>query len=234
MEVSLRQKELLQELIEEYILSARPVSSGVLEEKCEFGISPATIRSEMQKLTNAGYLFQPHTSAGRVPTDKGYRFFVELLKQENGWSADLSEIEEIMARVDNDFLSLFSGLSRFLASTSSAFCLSGFLDPPLFFKEGWSEVTKKPEFEDYSYVVNFAQFIKDFENELGRFETDADPQIYIGKESSLKGASEFSIIIARCDIGKRKGVVAILGPKRMEYRKNTYLISAIQQLLEGF
>jgi len=234
MKVSLRQKELLQCLVGEYILSARPVSSGLLEEKFELDVSPATIRAEMKQLTDAGYLFQPHTSAGRVPTDKGYRFFVELLREDNGWSADLSEIEEIIAKMDSDFSCLFSGLSRFLASSLSAFCLSGFLEPPLFFKEGWSEVTKKPEFQEYNYVVNFAQFIKDFENELERFDANANPQIYIGKESSLRGASEFSIIIARCDIGKRKGVVAILGPKRMEYRKNTYLISAIQQLLEGF
>lgn len=234
MEVTSRQKEVLQSVVKEYILSARPVSSGFLEEKCKFGVSPATIRSEMKKLTDSGYLFQPHTSAGRVPTDKGYRFFVELLKEENEWSADLSEIEELINEAKGDFWHTFSVLSRFLASSSSSFCLSGLLEPHLLFKEGWSEVAKKPEFENHSYAVSFGQFIKEFENELERFETDTGPRTYIGKESSLKSAGEFSIILARCDLGERKGIVSILGPKRMEYKKNTGLISAVQELLKSF
>ena len=83
MSITLRQGQILEKITREYIRLARPVSSQLLEEKYKLGICPATIRIEMQRLTDEGYLYQPHTSAGRVPTDKGYRFFVDnLLKKE--------------------------------------------------------------------------------------------------------------------------------------------------------
>ncbi len=78
-----RQGEILNRIVKEYITLAEPVSSQLLEKKHKFGLSPATIRNEMQKLTDDGYLLQPHTSAGRVPTDKGYRFFVDKLLENN-------------------------------------------------------------------------------------------------------------------------------------------------------
>ena len=71
-------------IIREYIQSARPVSSQYLGEKYDFGICPASIRIEMQKLTDDGFLTQPHTSAGRIPTDKGYRLFVDQLAEGDG------------------------------------------------------------------------------------------------------------------------------------------------------
>ncbi len=79
MTITERQEKILNKVLQEYIKSAQPVSSQLLEKKYDFGISPATIRIEMQKLTDKGFLYQPHTSAGRVPTDKGYRLFVDKL-----------------------------------------------------------------------------------------------------------------------------------------------------------
>ena len=74
-----RQKNILEIVIREYIENALPVSSKYIEEEYELGVSPATIRAELFDLIEEGYLYQPHTSAGRIPTDKGYRFFVDLL-----------------------------------------------------------------------------------------------------------------------------------------------------------
>ena len=79
MTMTKRQGKLLDKIVREYINSALPVSSQLLDERYNFGISPATLRIEMQKLTDRGFLYQPHTSAGRVPTDKGFRFFVDEL-----------------------------------------------------------------------------------------------------------------------------------------------------------
>ena len=79
MKITDRQKGILNTLVEEYISSAEPVSSKELQKKHDFGVSPATIRNEMQRLMDAGFISQPHTSAGRVPTDKGYRFYVDNL-----------------------------------------------------------------------------------------------------------------------------------------------------------
>ncbi len=81
--LSLREKKVLQNLINHYIQTADPVGSRVIANKYKMGLSPATIRNTMQDLEEMGLIRQPHTSAGRVPTDQGYRIFVDmLLKQE--------------------------------------------------------------------------------------------------------------------------------------------------------
>jgi heat-inducible transcriptional repressor len=79
MSITSRQEKILHSLVKEYIDAAEPVSSNLLQKKCNLDISPATIRNELQELTELGYITQPHTSAGRVPTEKGYKFFVEIL-----------------------------------------------------------------------------------------------------------------------------------------------------------
>jgi len=72
-----RQEKILSAVIEEYTQTAIPVGSSILAQKYKFKVSPATIRNDMTALEEDGYLYQPHISAGRIPTDKGYRYFVE-------------------------------------------------------------------------------------------------------------------------------------------------------------
>jgi len=72
-----RREKILRFIVKEYIKTAKPVSSKVLFERYQFHLSSASLRNEMVKLTQDGYLFQPHTSAGRVPTEKAYRFSVD-------------------------------------------------------------------------------------------------------------------------------------------------------------
>src|SRR5690606_28245725 len=74
-----RRLEVLRAIVEDYVLTREPVGSRVLTERHGLGVSPATIRNDMAALEDAGYIAQPHTSAGRVPTDKGYRLFVDRL-----------------------------------------------------------------------------------------------------------------------------------------------------------
>ncbi|MBI4321395.1 MAG: heat-inducible transcription repressor HrcA [Chloroflexi bacterium] len=81
LELSPRQRTILNLVIQEYIVTASPVGSEAIVRRRALGISPATVRNEMVELERGGYLYQPHTSAGRVPSNKGYRFFVEILLQ---------------------------------------------------------------------------------------------------------------------------------------------------------
>ena len=83
MQLKDRQKDLLGQIIKEHIRTAKPVSSKELVEELGFKASSATIRHEMSELDKFGYLEQPHTSSGRVPTDRGYRFFVDNLVEED-------------------------------------------------------------------------------------------------------------------------------------------------------
>ena len=88
-----RQKKILKSIIDIYIRTAEPVGSKMLAESCDFGLSPATLRYEMAGLISQGYLEQPHTSAGRVPTHKGYRLYVNELM--NGYALTRDETAEL-------------------------------------------------------------------------------------------------------------------------------------------
>ena len=89
-----RQTQILKALIDEYIETAEPVGSGPLEKKYNLGVSPATIRNEMANLTRLGFLKQPHTSAGRIPTSGAMKFYVDQLMEEK----QMSLAEEVKAK----------------------------------------------------------------------------------------------------------------------------------------
>ncbi|NLJ40728.1 MAG: heat-inducible transcription repressor HrcA [Clostridiales bacterium] len=86
MDLGERKLHILQAIIDNYIISAEPVGSRTVAKKFDIGISSATIRNEMADLEEMGYLEQPHTSAGRVPSDKGYRLYVDRLMKSKGLS----------------------------------------------------------------------------------------------------------------------------------------------------
>ena len=93
-----RKKRILQAIIDEYISTAEPVSSGALVQKYELDCSSATIRNEMAELEKSGYLDKPHTSSGRVPSAQGYRLYVdELLKEDD---ISLEEIKYIQSKLE--------------------------------------------------------------------------------------------------------------------------------------
>ena len=95
MELTPRKKKILAAVIEEYIRTAEPVGSKAIAAKGSLGCSPATIRNELAELVSRGYLEQPHTSAGRVPTPLGYRMYVnELMETQDLTDEEIAEIAE--------------------------------------------------------------------------------------------------------------------------------------------
>src|SRR3989338_5589028 len=125
--LSPRQELILNSLIKEYIDSAEPISSDLLKRKANLGVSPATIRNDLQELTELGYVAQPHTSAGRVPTNKGYKYFIEITFTQNPSTSSgqvkpphfLSrEIEAAREKIEQE-LKLAQELTKSLAEISS-------------------------------------------------------------------------------------------------------------------
>jgi heat-inducible transcriptional repressor len=123
-----RSKKILQAVIQCYINTPGPVGSRVVSKKFHFGFSPATIRNIMSDLEEMGYLSQPHTSAGRVPTDSGYRFYVDSLSAEkqqinNVLTAELNKKFELLKKDINSFLDdaskMLSELSHYIGITMS-------------------------------------------------------------------------------------------------------------------
>ena len=110
MELSDRKKAILQAIIEDYILTAEPVGSRNIAKNHELGLSAATIRNEMADLEEMGYLDKPHTSAGRIPSEMGYRFYVDSLMQR--YSFTIEEIASLQSRMDRKFSQLENVISE--------------------------------------------------------------------------------------------------------------------------
>ena len=125
--ISERQSKILNYLIKEYLDSAEPVSSSLLKKKTGLDISPATIRNDLQELMEQGYIAQPHTSAGRVPTDKGYKYFVEIsFSQAPRMTHFISrEMEQAKKKIDQE-LELARALMNSLSHRSSTLSYTRF------------------------------------------------------------------------------------------------------------
>ena len=236
MTITERQGEILNRIVEDYIGLAQPISSEFLEKKHKFSVSPATIRIEMQRLTDGGFIFQPHTSAGRVPTDKGYRFFVDnLLKSEISEFEDVFEIEDIFQKAGKDIFKLASRLTKFLAEESSSLTILNLLERDFFWKEGWEEILREPEFEEKDLISHFTKLLESFEENIENLKINSGIKIYIGKENPFSKTKDFSIISSRCHLpDEEEGIISLLGPKRMAYDRNISLINSFKKILEKF
>jgi len=230
MGISARQGEILNRIVEEYIELAQPVSSQLLEKKYDFGICPATIRIEMQKLTDKGLLSQPHTSAGRIPTDKAYRFFVDELLEKELSSFEIEIGNWFRDEIAED-IKFIQSLTKNLAHFSGAFALSYFEREKIFWKEGWEEILKEPEFREKERIINFTKFLGNLEENIENLDLNSEIKIYIGKENPFKKTKDFSIIISKCHLPQEKeAIISLLGPKRMAYDRNINLMNSLIKL----
>ncbi|MBI2642629.1 MAG: hypothetical protein HYW97_02205 [Candidatus Wildermuthbacteria bacterium] len=223
MEFTQRQKDILETVVEEYIRLAQPISSQLLEERYDFGVSPATIRSEMLALSEQGFLMQPHTASGRVPTDKGYRFFVDEILR----GPKQKEQENIFEDI-GDVFEEAGMMAKYLAGVASVLSAVYLKEKSMLFKEGWEELLEEPEFENRATLKNFAKLVEEFEEKAGELPQGKGIQIFIGREAPFSKCEEFSIMIADFSFPEgEKGKVALLGPKRMAYHKNIRLLESL-------
>ena len=237
MELSQRQRNILDMVIRDYIESARPVSSQYLEKRYDFGFCPATIRNEMQKLTDLGYLSQPHTSSGRVPTDKGYRLFVDsLIKNQNRPTVSL-DLEGAQT-IDQEFEDLFrlaNSLTRSLAQASSSLVLGYLRREDVLLKEGWEDLLLNPEFAESQIIGDFIDYLSYLEDNVKHYKGESGLDIFIGLESNFPKAQEFAAITFVCQPSEDEQVIlSIVGPKRMAYERNIALTDQVLKLFETF
>ncbi|MCL1911404.1 MAG: heat-inducible transcriptional repressor HrcA [Leptospirales bacterium] len=113
-----RESAILRALVYDYIMTGKPVGSRSFVQKYQFSISPATMRNIMADLEQIGYLQQPHSSSGRIPTDKGYRYYVDsLLEKYRSFNEDVSIKEDILSR-EMQFEKLFDSITKMLSNES--------------------------------------------------------------------------------------------------------------------
>ena len=226
MKTTERQKKILEYVVSEYVESARPISSQTLEKKYDLGVSPATLRAEMLALSEQGFLEKPHASSGRVPTDKGYRFFVdEILENPKEYSDKAINADDTISPWR---------FAKNLASLTSSLVAVYLQEQEMIFKEGWEDLLAEPEFEDHNSMKSFARLIEDFEWNIGDLSFGRGIEVFIGKEVLFSRVKDFSIIVAECEFEEnKKGIVAFLGPKRMEYPKNINILHSWTKRLKS-
>lgn len=233
-----RQEIILNKVVREYIRTAKPVGSDFLEKKHNLKVCPATIRNEMKDLAEMGYLFQPHTSAGRVPTTKAYRFFVDnILKEFETEPENLEKRkkkQELKQEKDLEFESIKVFVKR-LAQQSSGLAFIYYSKNNIFFVEGWSSVLKNPEFEEKEFLEDFLEQYEVLEQRIKKafqYLEEQDLNICIGRERSILDSENLSLIVSKKPPGN--GLLGLLGPSRMPYKENINLIKALIKEYENF
>lgn len=224
-----RQKSILNAVIREYIKTARPVASRELTREFSFGVSPATIRSEMLVLDESGYLEQPHTSAGRIPTDQGYRFFVDHLTP----GVDLAEDEETALEkifsfdAEDEFV---KEMSKRTARLSGVFVATGLWDEDAFYESGFSEVLDEPEFREPTYLLDFGRMVDLFDEKVRQIckRKRSQEQFFIGSENPLREGQGYSMSVTSWEHPSGfSGFLAMVGPKRTNYEKHKAIMRYI-------
>ncbi|MDQ1283964.1 MAG: Heat-inducible transcription repressor HrcA [Patescibacteria group bacterium] len=231
-----RHKKILSAVIEEYTNTAVPVGSKVLAEKYGLKISPATVRNDMNELEKAGYLHQPHTSAGRIPTDKGYRFFVEKIMPDQKLSlSDQKKLQTELLKLKAQNTKLSRTTAKLLSSISGGLAISGANKD--YYDFGISELLENPEFREIDEFCKVAEILdyidENVETILGKVR-DGETKIFIGKENPIKEIPNCSMVVSpyRTKEGER-GLLAIIGPKRMKYARNKSLLDYVKTLIAG-
>ena len=235
-EITPRQAKILAAIVKENCETGQPVASGDLVEKYNFNISSPTIRNEMQALEKMGYISQPHTSSGRVPTDKGFRYFVNQLmdrvklsvKEQDYLKRELVKLQMAhieMSRRLAKLLSEYSNQASFaiFPEEVSTVGLSNILDNPALPAEDAKEIA-----EFFDNIDEHAQQI------MSDYGGKGKPQTFIGKEIQLSKKSDYSMIVSGLQLPSgKKGVIGLVGPKSMKYEKNLTLMEYIAKLLGG-
>lgn len=239
MPITDRQKDILFAIVRAYIKSGEPVGSKSMALAHNFGIGPAMIRQEMGYLEKEGYIEQPHVSAGRVPTDKAYKMYISELDLKNS-DKDLShrdqrDIKESIKKYEHDTRKLLEELSRVVSHLSGDLSVSGIPETHVHYAYGFSHLAREPEFNEKGDIQQLFQFIDDMDryfDEIWRRSHRATFGIMVGEETPMKELRNLSVVTGtyRLPEGTR-GFVSIIGPRRMNYSKNSAVIKYIQNAL---
>lgn len=234
-----RTLQILQVLVQDFIDTANPIASKRLLESHDLNISSATVRNEFAILEEVGLVKSPHVSAGKIPTEKGYRFFVDQFL-ETQKSTEEKLVASIFKKHIKDYkfqkskenvmdaLRIISQLSGNVAFAS--------LDKDRTFYIGLSNVLRSPDFLDQPEKA--AQIVEILEGR-SRFQTllqnldlpENKAKIFIGEENLLEEISSCAMVVLRFSYENISGKLGILGPMRMQYGFNKALLENAVELI---
>lgn len=231
-----RESELLKAMIDEYILTAEAVGSETIERKYpKLGVSPATIRNEMAKLTKLGYLRQPHTSAGRVPTPQAMKFYIDQLMKEK----QLSTAEEVAVKDQiwdyrNEMDKLLREATHTLADKTKTMAVATTDEGDVYFS-GVANILDMPEFYDIEAtraVLSLVDEVARLQDIFLRHEVEDDVHVIFGEDLGIDPLRSCGFVAARFQTGtQRKGALGIVGPTRLNYPYVIPVVRYVNDLL---
>lgn len=220
MNISDRQTQILKTIVEEFTQTAQAVGSDTLDKKYNLGISPATIRNEMVELTKQGFLKQPHTSAGRVPTPMAIKYYINELMSEK----DLSVSEEVAVKErvwDHRFemQKLLQEATRCLSEKTGALSVAA-TDDQMVYHAGYANILDLPEFFDIDVTRTVLSLLDETQSLLDIFKKavgDESVHILVGEELGSQFFEPVGMVFTEFQAGKRNGTLGVIGPSRLNY-----------------
>ena len=252
-----RRDQIFDVIVRSYIENAEPVGSRTISRRQGVELSSASVRNVMADLEEMGYLKQPHTSAGRVPTDKGYRYWVdrlmeheELSEKEEDWikkqvagaktvsdlknrvSKIITELSENAAMVYFKNLRRVSVLNHLVEELAEAQKLMELVEEEsALFIEGIARVFEQPEFQDLRKLRLFMHAVDDkydLAQLLFRDLQVSGVLVHIGHENAIRDLEDVSIVAKDCYVARvAVGSVAVVGPTRMKYARIVAVIEFV-------
>ena len=191
-------------------------------------VSGATVRNEMRELEEAGFLLQPHTSAGRVPSEAGYRYYVEhLMIHEPPKSGAQRELNEIIAE-ESDLVRRRKHVARFTAEYMGNAVIVAWQRNSIYYT-GLANLFSQPEFGDAAETISISSLFDECEERLPALFDASDknePTVLIGRDNPL--GSLCGIVAVRL---RSESLMAIIGPWRMPYGRAVGLLRAVRSIL---
>lgn len=232
-----RKEHVLGIVVGEYIHNVSPVSSGLIMKKYRIDLSSATIRNILAELESDGLLTHPHTSAGRVPTGEGYRYYVDNLMKE------IVLLEEQKRRIKSEYEHARRSLERILEKTSevisnlthytSIVTVEGF-DGRLFCN-GARYVVEYLDYQDLQKIHEILALLEEKERILTLINRKLRKrvQIFIGHELACRDVEDCSMAVSSYKLHNgTRGRIAVLGPKRMNYQKVVSALDYVSELMQ--
>jgi len=212
-----RKEALLETLVREYVKTAEPVGSLHLAERAGLDISAATVRNELSELEENGYLIQPHTSAGRVPTEAAYRYFVEHLAHHHS----VSSVDNGLSDVFGARAGAITAAKALAAKTHECVFVSFGRDDV--YVTGLGNLFSKPELVEREIAINLTAALDQLDEMVCGLESGTGARLLIGEENPLN--NNCSTVYLAPTAGRRVGV---LGLMRMDYEKVLNLLDSIK------
>lgn len=224
-----RKSRILTDIVRTYVRDAEPVGSLLIAERSSLDLSAATVRNEMLELEEQGYLFQPHTSAGRIPTAKGWRYYLDhVLKDREIGKHEQGELRNIVQAYRHSWHELLKHVAQSLADFTEAAVFVAFSSHDTYYT-GISKLFRQPEFEEIDLVRSISQLVDHLDDVMPRIlsRIDDDVTVLLGADNPF--SQECGLVLT--SVPKQASVLGVLGPIRQDYENHVSLVRFTRNLL---